>query len=74
MKILIVDDDADLLSLVAFALTQAGSVVVKAGDVPEALRAFDAESPDLAILDINLPSGSGFDVCRRSGSGRACRS
>jgi DNA-binding response OmpR family regulator len=64
MKILIVDDDADLLSLVAFALTQAGYVVVKAGDVPEALGVFDAESPDLAILDINLPSGSGFDVCR----------
>jgi two-component system phosphate regulon response regulator PhoB len=64
MKILIVDDDADLLSLVAFALSQAGYVVVKASDVPEALRVFAAESPDLAILDINLPSGSGFDVCR----------
>ena len=64
MKILIVDDDADLLALVAFALTQAGYVVVKAGDVAEALRVFDAESPDLAILDINLPSGNGFDVCR----------
>ena len=63
MKILIVDDDADLLSLVAFALTQAGYVVVKAGDVPEALGVFDAESPDLAILDINLPSGSGL-ACR----------
>ena len=28
-----------------------------------ALRLFAAESPDLAILDINLPDGSGFDVC-----------
>ena len=64
MKILIVDDDADLLALVAFALTQAGYVVVKAADAPEALQVFDAEAPDLAILDINLPSGSGFDVCR----------
>jgi len=41
-------------------LTQAGYVVVKAGDVPEALGVFDAESPDLAILDINLPSGKRF--------------
>jgi DNA-binding response OmpR family regulator len=64
LKILIVDDDADLLALIAFALTQAGYAVVKAGDAPEALRVFDLEAPDLAILDINLPSGSGFDVCR----------
>ena len=64
MKILIVDDDRDLLALVGFALTQAGYAVVKADDAPEALRQFGAESPDLAILDINLPSGSGFDVCR----------
>ena len=64
MKILTVDDDADLLALVAFALTQAGYAVVKAADVPDALRVFDAEAPDLVILDINLPSGSGFDVCR----------
>jgi len=65
VKILIVDDDADLLALVAFALTQAGYAVVKAGDAPDALEAFEREAPDLAILDINLPSGSGFDVCRQ---------
>jgi DNA-binding response OmpR family regulator len=37
---------------------------VKAGDAPVALRVFESEVPDLAILDINLPTGSGFDVCR----------
>ncbi|MGB7739709.1 MAG: response regulator transcription factor, partial [Steroidobacteraceae bacterium] len=63
MKILVVDDDADLLSLVGFSLSQAGFVVVKAADVPTALKVFAAESPDLAILDINLPGGSGFDIC-----------
>ena len=63
MKILVVDDDADLLALVAFALSQAGYVVVKATDVASALRLFAAEAPDLAILDINLPGGSGFDIC-----------
>jgi DNA-binding response OmpR family regulator len=64
MKVLAVDDDPDLLALVAFALTNAGYAVVKAWDTGAALREFDAELPDLVILDINLPSGSGFDVCR----------
>ena len=64
MKILAVDDDQDLLALVAFALSQAGYAVVKATDAPAALRVFDDEMPNLVILDINLPSGSGFDVCR----------
>ncbi len=63
MKILIVDDDADLLALVGFALTQAGYVVVKAPDARTALQRFAAEAPDLAILDINLPDGSGFGIC-----------
>jgi len=64
MKILVVDDDADLLSLVGFALTQSGYVVVKAAGAQTAIRQFAAESPDLAILDINLPDGSGFDICK----------
>jgi DNA-binding response OmpR family regulator len=63
MKILAVDDDPDLLALVAFALSQAGFVVVKAVDVQSALRVFADEAPDLAILDINLPGGTGFDIC-----------
>jgi DNA-binding response OmpR family regulator len=63
MKILIVDDDVDLLALVGFALTQAGFTTVKAADAPSGVRTFAAEAPDLAILDINLPGGSGFDVC-----------
>ena len=63
MKILVVDDDPDLLALVGFALAQAGFVVVKAVDVPSALRVFAQELPDLAILDINLPGGNGFEIC-----------
>lgn len=64
MKLLVVDDDPDLLALVAFALTNAGYTVVKAADTAEAIAVFEAEMPDLVILDINLPSGSGFDVCK----------
>ena len=73
MKILVVDDDADLLALVAFALTQAGYAVVKAPDARSALRLFAAESPDLAILDINLPDGSGFDICEAIRAHRGSR-
>ena len=64
VKLLVVDDDPDLLALVAFSLTNAGYAVVKAADTADALRVFDAELPNLVILDINLPSGSGFDVCK----------
>ena len=55
MKILVADDDLDLLGLVAYSLSNAGYLVVKASDGPGALATFDAESPDLVILDINMP-------------------
>jgi DNA-binding response OmpR family regulator len=63
MKIMIADDDRDLLGLIGFALTQAGYLVVRASDGQTALRAFDTESPDLVLLDINMPGASGFQVC-----------
>jgi len=63
MKIMIADDDRDLLGLIAFALTQAGYLVVRASDGQTALRVFDAETPDLVVLDINMPGASGFQVC-----------
>ena len=63
MKILVADDDPDLLDLVAYALGQTGYLVVKACDGNAALASFGAEAPDLVILDINMPGQSGFDVC-----------
>jgi DNA-binding response OmpR family regulator len=63
LKILVADDDLDLLGLVAYSLSQAGYLVVKASDGPGALATFEAESPDLVILDINMPGSSGFEVC-----------
>ncbi len=65
MKILVVDDDRELLGLISFALRQAGYLVIEAADGGEALAAFEREQPDLAILDVNLPGMSGFEVCRR---------
>ena len=63
MKILLVDDDPDLLAVTSFALQQAGMLVVKANSFGTALKVFHDEHPDLAILDINLPGGSGYDLC-----------
>jgi len=63
LKLLVVDDDADMLAVVGFALRQAGFPIVSANSYGTALSTFRAEQPDLAILDINLPGGSGFDLC-----------
>ena len=63
MKILIADDDQDLASLVAFTLSQAGYLAVKAHDGEAAIKAFTTESPDLVVLDINMPRATGFQVC-----------
>ncbi|HLY53707.1 MAG TPA: response regulator transcription factor [Steroidobacteraceae bacterium] len=63
MKTLVADDDADLRELIAFTLSQAGHLVVRAADGAAALRSFAAESPDLVVLDINMPGLSGFEVC-----------
>jgi len=65
VKILVVDDDLELLTLIAFALRQAGYLVVDAADGQLALDRFAAESPDLVVLDGNLPKIDGFEVCRR---------
>ncbi|MGH8148657.1 MAG: response regulator transcription factor, partial [Steroidobacteraceae bacterium] len=64
MKVLVADDDRDLRELIGFALAQAGFLAIKAADGPGAVRLFDAEAPDLAVLDINMPSMSGFEVCQ----------
>jgi DNA-binding response OmpR family regulator len=64
VKILVADDDADLLALIGFALSQASYLVVKASDGPGAISCFEAEAPDLVILDINMPGASGFQVCQ----------
>jgi DNA-binding response OmpR family regulator len=65
VKILVVDDDLELSSLIGYALRQAGYMVVEAGDGAAALEAFERESPALVILDVNLPRLSGLEVCRK---------
>lgn len=65
MKILLVDDDLDLLGITGFALQQAGFVVATATNGPNALEVFEREQPNLAVLDINMPGMDGFELARR---------
>jgi DNA-binding response OmpR family regulator len=65
MKVLVVDDDPELLPLVAFALRQGGFLAVEAASGERALALVAEERPDLVVLDANLPGIDGFEVCRR---------
>jgi DNA-binding response OmpR family regulator len=65
VKILLVDDDPDLLAVTGFALQQAGFLVVTAADGLAALEVFRREKPDLAVLDINMPHMNGFELAQR---------
>jgi len=64
LKILVADDDADLLALIGFTLHQAGFEVHAAHDGPGALEAFERETPDFVLLDVNMPAPDGLQVCR----------
>lgn len=64
-KILIVDDDPELLRLIAFPLHRAGFETLGATDGAQALEMVRGEKPDLMILDIMLPGLDGIEVCKR---------
>lgn len=63
-KILVVEDDPNLLSTLRYNLKKEGYNEVTAIDGAEALDVARREKPDLIILDIMLPKLSGFEVCR----------
>ena len=62
-KILVVDDDAELVELVSFNLKQAGYLVTTAFDGMDALKKARTLGPDLIVLDIMMPELDGFAVC-----------
>ena len=65
MKVLLVDDDVDLSDLMTYALRKEGYSVLTAIDGQQALDRWEAENPDIVLLDGNLPRLDGFEVCRR---------
>lgn len=64
MRILVADGDADLRALIGFTLMQAGYDISTAADCESTLQVFQRDSPDLLILDINMPEPNGLQVCR----------
>jgi DNA-binding response OmpR family regulator len=65
MRVLVVDDDLQLAALIAFALRREGYQVLHATNGESALALWEAEQPDLILLDINLPRLDGYEVLRR---------
>jgi len=65
VKVLLADDDLDLVDLLTYALRREGYTVVAAIDGQQAVRRWKAEQPDLVLLDVSLPKLNGFEVCRQ---------
>lgn len=63
-KILVVDDDPDILDAVTMILESQGYTVATARDGIEGLATLKAENPDLMILDLMMPKMDGFAVCK----------
>lgn len=62
-KVLLVDDEADILELLKYNLEQEGIQAVTALNGKEGLKAAKAERPDLIVLDIMMPGMDGVEVC-----------
>ena len=64
MKILVVDDEQPILEAVAYTLRKEGYTALTASNAEQCIELARNEKPNLIILDVMLPSASGFDVCR----------
>lgn len=63
-KILYVEDDLSLIDGLQYTLENSGYAVDNARTVKEALTLFRSNHYDLLLLDVTLPDGTGFDVCK----------
>ena len=65
MKLLLVEDDKTIALGLEYSLTQEGFTVTICYDADSAFKKIKEENFDFALLDITLPDGNGFDLCRR---------
>ena len=64
-KILIADDEPNIVAAIEFLLQQSGYEVLIAQDGKQALELVEASVPDLVLLDVMMPLASGYEVCKR---------
>ena len=64
LKILIADDEPEILEIMAKKITQEGFDVISALDGQEAWEKIQSESPDVILLDLNMPKMNGFEVLK----------
>lgn len=65
MKILVVDDEAPIVQAITYNLRKEGYEPLAASNAEECMSLFKTQNPQLIILDVMLPSMSGFEICRR---------
>jgi DNA-binding response OmpR family regulator len=64
-KILVADDEPNIVTALEFLLTRGGYEVQVARNGEEALRLIERDPPDLVLLDVMMPLRSGYEVCER---------
>ena len=64
-KIVVVEDEADILEVIEYNLSREGFRVLSTRDGEEGLRLVQKESPDLVLLDLMLPGLDGMEICRK---------
>lgn len=64
MKIIVIDDDKNILQLVSIHLSREGYQVLNAGDAAEALDMLEREVPDLAVVDVMMPGMNGIELTK----------
>ena len=64
-KVLIVDDELNIVTALEFLLQKSGYEVMAAQNGDEALQRVESFAPDLVLLDVMMPRISGYEVCRR---------
>ena len=63
-KVLLIDDDRDLVDLIRYAFQREGHTVATAFDGEAGVRAFQAEKPDLVVLDVTMPRRTGMEALK----------
>lgn len=63
-QILLVEDDDNFVFGIKYTLTSEGYTVILAGSLQEARKALETCAVDLILLDVNLPDGSGYEMCK----------